>query len=65
MSITFPDRVAARAVEINVVKVVLSILALPFYVLGAVAAVVFLVVRFAYAGVQVGFGDVARRSGGG
>ena len=65
MSITFPDRVAARAVEISVVKVVLSVLALPFYVLGAVAAVLFLVVRFAYAGVQVGFGDVTRRSGGG
>jgi hypothetical protein len=65
MSITFPDRVAARAVEINVVKLLLSVLTLPFYVLGVVVAVLFLVVRFAYAGVQVGFGDVARRSGGG
>ena len=64
MSITFPDRVVARAHEVNAAKILLSILALPFYVVGFVAGVVWLVVTFAYAGVQVGFGDVKRRGGG-
>ena len=61
---TFPERVATRAQSVNVIKLLLSVLALPFYLLGVLAAAVWLVVSFAYAGVQVGFADVARRRGG-
>lgn len=61
--VTFPARVAARAVEVDVVKVLLSLLVLPFYVVGAVAAVVWLLVRWCYAAVLVGFADVTKRGG--
>lgn len=62
---TFPERVATRAQSVNVVKLLLSVLALPFYVLGIVAGVLWLVIQFAYAGVVVGFSDAARRRSGG
>lgn len=48
----------------DVVKLVLSVLVAPFYVVGFVVGLLWLVVRFAYAGVVVGFGDVARRRSG-
>lgn len=61
---SFPERVATRAQSVNVVKLLLSVLTLPFYVLGLVVGVVWLVLSFAYAGVLVGFGDASRRRGG-
>jgi hypothetical protein len=65
MAITFPERVAERAQSVNVVKLVLSVLAFPFYVLGFVAGVLWLVVRWVYAAVAVGFADGLQRRGGG
>lgn len=65
MAITFPDRVAERAQTVNVVKLLLSVLAFPFYVLGAVAGLVFVVVSWSYSAMVVGFGDVRSRRGGG
>lgn len=62
---TFPERVAVRAQSVNVFKLVLSVLALPFYVLGLVAGLVWLVLSWSYAAVVVGFGDVQRKRGDG
>ena len=65
MAITFPERVAAHAQSVNVVKLLLSVLAFPFYVVGFVAGVVWLVVSWSFSAVVVGFGDVQRRRGDG
>jgi len=54
---TFPDRVAVKAQQVNVVRLVLSLLILPFWLLGVFVGVLFLVVSWAYAGAQVGFSD--------
>lgn len=59
----FADRVAAKAVDVRIFKLILSLLALPFYVLGVVAAVVWLAVRWCYAAVIVGFADVTKQDG--
>ena len=56
----FVDRVATKAVDVRVFKVLLTLIALPFYVLGFLAAVVWLVVRWCVAAVIVGFQDVKR-----
>lgn len=58
---TYVDRVADRAAEVQVVRLLLSLLALPFYLLGAVVAVVWLAVKWCYAAVLVGFADVKGR----
>lgn len=65
MAVTFPDRVASRAQSVNVIKLLLSLVAFPFYVLGAVVGVLFLVASWSYSAVLVGFDDVRRRRGGG
>lgn len=57
----FADRVAAQAIEIRMVSLILSVLAVPFYLLGLVAAIVWLGVRWCIAAVKVGFVDVANR----
>lgn len=49
------DRVAARAAEVQFVRLVLSLLALPFFVLGLMVGVLWLAVRWCYAAVMVGF----------
>lgn len=58
---SFPKRVATKASDIAVAKVLLTILALPFYVLGFVAGVVWVAVRWIFAAIVVGFGDVHAR----
>jgi len=60
---TYIDRVATKATEVRVVSILLSLIALPFYVLGFVAAVVFVLVRWCVAAVLVGFSDAMSRSG--
>lgn len=60
----FADRVAAQAIEIRMVSLILSVLAVPFYLLGLLAAVVWLAVRWCIAAVKVGFVDVANRGTG-
>jgi len=52
------DRVADRADEVQVLRLLLSVLAFPFYVLGFVAGAVWLAVRWCYAAVSVGWADV-------
>jgi hypothetical protein len=65
VAVTFPERVAARAPSVNVIRLLLSVLAFPFYVLGVVVGLLFVSVQWAYSAVVVGFEDVRRRRGGG
>lgn len=58
---SFPERVAVKAADVRLLRLVLSLLALPFYVLGAVAGFVWLAARWIYAAVVVGFADVTDR----
>lgn len=57
------DRVAARAASLPLLKFALSVLAVPFYVLGLVAAVLFVVVRFMISAALVGFADLRAKAG--
>lgn len=57
------DRVGDRAADIKVVALLLSLIALPFYVLGVVVAVLWLAVKWCYAAVLVGFADVKGKRG--
>lgn len=59
----FADRVAAKAVEVRVLRLLLTLLALPFYVLGVVVAFVWLAVKWCCAAVAVGFADVKAKRG--
>ncbi|MEM9516031.1 MAG: hypothetical protein AAGA42_14360 [Actinomycetota bacterium] len=58
---SFPERVAQRATEVQVARLLLSLLAVPFYVLGFVVGVVWLAIRWIYAAVVVGFADARDR----
>jgi hypothetical protein len=60
MATAYVDRVATRASTIRPARVVLTILAAPFYLIGLIGAVLWLVISWALAAVQVGFGDVRR-----
>jgi hypothetical protein len=51
------DRVASRAQTVTVGRVLLTVLAAPVYVLGAVAGVLVAVVLWAWAAGAVGFSD--------
>lgn len=59
----FTTKVAARAASITPVKVLLAILVAPFWLLGAVLSVLWVLLTWAYAAGAVGFGDVQRRAG--
>lgn len=65
MAVSFPERVASHAQQVNVVRLLLSILMVPFYVVGFSAGVVWLLVSWVYSGVVVGFRDVRRKLGDG
>jgi hypothetical protein len=54
---TFPDRVAAKAVTVRPAKVLLSLLFLPFWVLGLAVGVLFVAVAWIWAACVVGFND--------
>lgn len=54
---TFPDRVQARAQQVNVVRLLVSVLMIPFWIVGALVGILFLVVSWAYAACAVGFND--------
>lgn len=61
----FAARVASRAEQVQIARLLLSLLALPFYIVGAVAALVWLCMRWAYAALVIGFSDIVARAGGG
>lgn len=57
----FVERVAREAVAVKPVKVLLTVLALPFYVVGLVVGLLVVAVMFAAGAVKVGIGDVRER----
>lgn len=64
MAATF-DRVAERAATYQPAKILLTVLAVPFYVVGFVVGVLWVALAWAWAAVLVGVGDVRRRDGDG
>ena len=63
MSTTYAERVADRAQSIHIARVLLSVLAAPFWLLGAACALVALVVTWIWAAACVGCADVRERRG--
>lgn len=61
---TMTERIAAKAADVRMLRVVLSLLALPFYVLGAAVGVLLVVGAWCYAAVLVGVSDARRRGAG-
>lgn len=61
MATTFVDRVAVQAQQVRPVRVLLSILAAPFYALGFVVALVVVVAAWFWAAAQVGWADARQR----
>ena len=55
----YTERVADRAADIKIVQLLLSLIALPFFLLGVIAAVVWLALRWSYAAVLIGFEQIA------
>lgn len=60
----YPDRVAAKAADIRVVRLLLSLLALPFFLIGVLAAILWLAIRWSYAALLVGFEQIAAPAAG-
>jgi hypothetical protein len=58
---SFPARVADRAADIKISRVLLTILACPFYVLGFLAGLLIAAVTWSLAAARVGFGDARTR----
>lgn len=56
----FVDRVAAEATKVKPSKMLLSLLALPFYVIGLLLGVVLVSMSFMVAGVKLGVADTRR-----
>jgi len=57
----FIDRVAAQALTVKPLKLLLTLLALPFYLLGWIVGLLWLVIVFAFGAVRVGFADARHR----
>jgi len=61
MTSTMTDRIAYHAVQVQPLRLLLSILAAPFYAVGFLAAVIWFGLAWCYAAVGVGFSDGKRR----
>lgn len=59
----YPEKVAARAADIRAVSLLLSLLALPFFVIGFVVGILWLAIRWSYAALLIGFEQVATSAG--
>jgi hypothetical protein len=55
---SFPERVATKAADVQVGRLLLSLLALPFYVLGFAVGVLFAAIAWVYTAAVIGFRDV-------
>jgi hypothetical protein len=55
---SFIERAAAKASDVKFAKLLLSILAAPFYVLGWLIGLVVVIVLLAYGAVRLGIADV-------
>lgn len=63
-AVTLPERVAARRLpSVDVVRVLLTVLAAPFYVLGWAAGALVVAVTWVWAAVAVGFDAGRGRTG--
>ena len=60
---SFSQRVAARAGEIRILRILLTVLAAPFYVIGFVVGFVWLAVRWTISALIIGFSDAMNRNG--
>ncbi len=60
---TFPSRVAERAAEVKLTRVLLTVLAAPFYVVGLLLGLVFVAGAWLVAAVALGVADARRRGG--
>ena len=59
---SFVDRVAIEALSVRPLRVLLTVLALPFYVLGWVLGIAWVVVKFAVAAVKLGIAEAQARA---
>ena len=59
---SFVDRVAIEASSVRPLRVLLTVLALPFYVLGWVLGIAWVVVKFAVAAVKLGIAEAQARA---
>lgn len=58
---SYVERVADRAASIQASRLLLSLLALPFYLLGLLVGLLVVAFRWAYAAVLVGISDVTKK----
>lgn len=58
------DRVAAAAQNVKPLRLLLAVVAFPFYLLGLLGGLVVVALTWIAAAVQVGFADVRRRGDG-
>lgn len=58
---SFAERVAARAVEVDLGRLLLTLLAVPFWLIGVVIGVAWVALRWMVAAVAVGVADVRDR----
>lgn len=59
----FVDRVAERALAVKPTRLLLSLLAFPFYLIGALLGLLLVVVLFAWGALQTGIDDVRKQAG--
>lgn len=59
-AVTFPARVGAKAQEIKPARALLTVAAAPFYLLGLLVGVLWVVAAWAYAAVLIGVGDARK-----
>lgn len=57
---SFPSRVAERAQDIRPARIVLTVLAAPFWLLGLIVGVLWLAVSWCLAAAVIGFGDAGK-----
>lgn len=58
---SFSARVAVQAAELRPLRIVLTVLAVPFYVLGVLLGLLFVAVLWAIGAVRVGLDDARNR----
>ena len=63
MTSTMTDRIAAKAATTRPLRIVLSIIACPFYVLGLLLGVLIVAFSWCYVAVGVGIDDARKRRG--
>jgi hypothetical protein len=60
--VSYIDRVAERALKTKPTRLLLSLLAFPFYLIGALLGLLLVVVLFAWGALQTGIDDVRQQA---